>query len=266
MRIVRVQDRLDDVLEQVGLDQGLGVEAVAMLRRDEHPLDLDRPLDPALVDLVADGHLRLPVRPQVRQHLGLADLREPPRELVREHDRQRHQLVRLVRGVPEHHPLIPGADPVDRVDVAVLRLEGLVDALRDVGRLPVDRDHHAARLRVEPVLGARVADLLDRVADDRADVHVGLGRDLAGDDDEPGRDQRLARDTAVRVVREHRVQHGVRDLVRDLVRVPLGHRLGREVERARAHDGSHRSRGRRRGEGVNRGPGRAAACRCPASA
>ena len=76
----------------------------------------------------------------------------------------------------------------------MLRLVRLVDALRDVGRLPVDRDDDAARLEVEAVLGARVADLGDAVADDRADVDVGLGRDLAGDDDEPGRDQRLAGD------------------------------------------------------------------------
>ena len=39
---VGVQDRLDDVLEEVGLEERLDVEAVAVLRRDEHALDLDR--------------------------------------------------------------------------------------------------------------------------------------------------------------------------------------------------------------------------------
>ena len=38
-------------------------------------------------------------------------------------DRQRHQLVRLVRGVAEHDPLVAGADTVERIAVAVLRLD-----------------------------------------------------------------------------------------------------------------------------------------------
>ena len=65
--------------------------------------------------------------------------------------------------VAEHEPLVAGADPVERIVVArvVLHLEGLVDALRDVGRLLVERDDHAAGLGVEAVLRARVADLGD---------------------------------------------------------------------------------------------------------
>ena len=52
--------------------------------------------------------------------------------------------------------------------------------------------------------------------------------DLAGDDDEPGGQQRLDRDPAVRVLGEHRVEDRVADLVGDLVRVTLGHGLGGE--------------------------------------
>ena len=107
--------------------------------------------------------------------------------------------VSLAR-VAEHHPLVAGADPVERVVVAgvVLHLVRRVDALRDVGRLLVDRDDHAARVGVEAVLGARVADLARSAARTSArDVDVGLGRDLAGDDDEAGRDERLAGDAAV---------------------------------------------------------------------
>ena len=43
---VGVQDRLDHVLEEIRLQERLDVEAVAMLRRDQEALDLDRPLDP----------------------------------------------------------------------------------------------------------------------------------------------------------------------------------------------------------------------------
>ena len=194
------QDRVQDVLDQVRLDQRLGVEPVAVLRRDEDALDLDRPLAAVLVDLVANRHLRLPVRPQVREHVGLAHLGEPLADAVREHDRQRHQLVGLAGRVAEHHPLVAGADAVERVGVAVLRLERVVDALRDVGRLLVDRDDDAARLGVEAVLRARVADVGDRLAHEPRDVDVRLGRDLARDDDEAGRDQRLAGDAARRIV------------------------------------------------------------------
>ena len=61
------KDRVEDVLDHVGLDERVRVEAVAVLGRDEDALDLDRPLGPVLVDLVADGHLRLAVRAQVRE-------------------------------------------------------------------------------------------------------------------------------------------------------------------------------------------------------
>ena len=215
-----MQDRLDDVLEEIGLHERLDVEPIAMLRRDEDALDLDRTLDAVLVDLVAHRHLRLAVGPQIREDVRLADLGEPLRELVGEHDRHRHELVRLVRRVAEHHPLVACADEVERIGVAVLRLVRRVDALRDVRRLAVDRDDDAARLVVEPVLRPRVPDLGDPLAHDRADVDVDVGGDLAGDDDEAGRDERLAGDAAVRVVGEDRVEDGVRDLIRDLVGWP----------------------------------------------
>ena len=101
---------------------------------------------------------------------------------MREHDRQRHQLVGLGAGVAEHQPLVAGA--------------ARIDALRDVGRLFVDRRQHRAGLGVEPELGARVADVLDRLADDVLEIDVAAGRDFAGDDRQPGRDERFARDAA----------------------------------------------------------------------
>ena len=189
-----------------------------------------------LVDLVADRHLRLPVRAQVREDLGLPHLGQALRDLVREHDRQRHQLRGLVARVAEHQALVAGADAVERVVVArvVLHLEGGVDALGDVRRLLVERDDHAARLGVEAVLRARVADRRDPLAHEPRDVDVGRGRDLARDDDEAGRDERLARDAPHRVVGEHRVENGVGDLVGHLVGVTFGDRFGREGERSRS--------------------------------
>jgi len=120
----------------------------------------------------------------------------------------------------------------------VLHLVGGVHPLRDVGRLLVDRDDDAAGSGVEAPLRVRVADLLELRARGARDVDVRLRRDLAGDDDEAGRDQRLTGDAAVGVVREDRVEDGVRDLIRDLVRVPLGDGLRREGEASRSDSGT----------------------------
>ena len=206
----------------------LRVDALAMLGRDQDALDLDRLLAAVLVDLVADRDLRLSVGPEVRDDPALANVGEAAGERVRDRDRQRHQLLRLSRRVPDHEALVAGADAVERVVVAgvVLHLEGVVDALGDVGRLLVDRDDHAARLGVEAVLRAGVADVGDRAADEPRDVDVGARRDLAADDYEAGRDERLARDAPGRVVGEDGVEDGVRYLVGDLVGVTFGDRFG----------------------------------------
>ena len=70
--------------------------------------------------------------------------------------------------------------------------------------------------------------LVDRLAHELGDVDVGVGGDLAGDDDQAGGDQRLAGHAAVRVLGEDGVEDGVGDLVGHLVGVALGDRLGGE--------------------------------------
>ena len=154
----------------------------------------------------------------------------PRAMLVRERDRQRHQLRRLVGRVADHEPLVAGADPVEGSSSpgSCCTSKARVDAAGDVGRLLVERDDHGAGLGVEPVLGAGVADRRDPLAHEPRDVDVRAGRDLARDDHEPGRDERLAGDPPERIVGEHRVEHRVGDLVGDLVGMALGDRLGGE--------------------------------------
>ena len=147
------EQRPDDVLDEVGLDHRVDVDARAVLGRDEHGREPLR-----LAVLVLDRDLGLAVGPQVRQHAGLADLGEPVREPVREPDRHRHQVFGLVAGVAEHHPLVAGADLVVVVAGAGPLLDGLVDAHRDVGRLLVDRRDDAAGVAVEAERLAVVAD------------------------------------------------------------------------------------------------------------
>ena len=166
----RQDDRLDDVRAQP-----LGADVGVVLGGDDDGPD---PLRDAV--LVLDGDLGLAVRAQVRQLAGLADLGQPARHPMGQRDRQRHQLGRLAAGEAEHHPLVAGAQ-LERRRGVVADLERRVDALGDVGRLLLDRDERAAGQVVEAVVGAGVADVADGVADDRLEVDVGVGRDLAED-------------------------------------------------------------------------------------
>src|SRR6185503_11446627 len=110
---------------------------------------------------------------EVRQLARLACLRKPTGHPMGERDGEWHQLRRLAAGEPEHHPLVAGTE-LARVDLLATRLERRVDALGDVRRLLLDRDQGAAGLVVEAVIGARVADLPDRVPNDLLEVDVDL--------------------------------------------------------------------------------------------
>ena len=211
------------MLPEVVRDQALG--ALTVLGRDQDLLDRDR-----LAVAVADGDLGLAVRAQVVQRAVLAHLGEAEGELVRERDRERHELFGLVGRVAEHHALVARAGDVQFIVVVGVRaaLERLVDALGDVRGLLVDRVQDRARVGGEAEVGVHVADLADRLAGDLLDVDVGRRGDLARDDHEAGVHERLAGHAAGRVVSQDGIKHAVGDLVGDLVRMALGDGLGRE--------------------------------------
>jgi hypothetical protein len=198
-----------------------------VLRRQDDRVDRDR--DHAVV---ADGDLRLAVRPQVVELARLAHRGEALGETVGEPDGQRHVLGGLVRRVAEHDALVAGALPVELVVIAAAGLERRVDALRDVGRLRTDRHLDAAGAPVEADRRRVVADAHDQVADDGGDVDIALGGHLAGDVDESRRHHGLDRHPARRVDRQQSVEDAVGDLIADLVGVALGHRLGGEQPEA----------------------------------
>jgi hypothetical protein len=106
---------------------------------------------------------------------------------VRELDRQRHELRRLVTGEAEHDALVAGAQVV-------------ADSGVDLGGLLFDGDEHAAAVGVEGVLGPSVADITDDLAGDACAVDVVGGGDLAEDEDEAGRRRDFAGDVGARIV------------------------------------------------------------------
>src|SRR5262249_6379235 len=85
----------------------------------------------------------------------------------------------------------------------------------------------------EAVRRAGVPDSPHRVTHHARDVDVRGRRDLAGNDHEAGGCERLARNPALRVLLQHRVEHGVADLVAHLVGMAFGDRLRREDEALR---------------------------------
>ncbi len=219
---LRRQQRVDHVVAQVGQQQGLQVDPRIVLGRDEHRLERHR-----LAVLVGHTDLGLAVRAQVGQYPDPPDLGQPLRQTVGQPDGKGHQVRGLVAGVPEHHPLVarplgvehilaPGAGP---------DLEGIVDALADVGRLLVDRHDDSAGPAVDAVGVVVVADVDHGLTHQPRDVHVRGGGDLTRHQDQAGGQEGLARHPALRVLGQHGVEHGVRDLVRHLVGVSLGHRF-----------------------------------------
>ena len=186
---VRGQHRLDDLVDhRLGQRRLPVVHARMVLRRQHDGVDRDR----LAVD-VAHRDLRLGVRPQPRQAPVLAHFALPLDQPVRVVDRERHQRRRLVARIAEHQALVAGT----LIQVFVRRV---VDAARDVGRLPAVADHHRAAVGVEAQFGVVVADPADRVPRDARVVVLHRRGDFAAHHDEAGRHERFGGDAPGRVL------------------------------------------------------------------
>ena len=200
----RRQHGLDHVLQNVRA-QLVNGDRLGVLGGDNDSVDAHW----LVVGVVLHRHLALAVGPQVRQLAVLANLREPPRQLVRQRDWGRHELRRFVGRVAEHHALVAGP--------AGIHAHG------NVARLLVDGRNHRAGVRVESVNGVVVSDRGHNAAHQRLEIDVRARRDFAGDHHQPGRGQRLARHTAVRILLEAGVKNSVGNLVGDLIGMTFGH-------------------------------------------
>jgi len=162
----------EDELLQVLADP-IQADILRVLRREDDGIDaLRAPVD------IFDGDLRLAVRAQVGERLVFAYPGELTGQQVGELDRHRHQLGRFIAGKPEHHPLIAGPTGVD--------------ALRDVGRLLLDRHDHATGFGIEAETRMVITGLLDGVPNHVAHLDVGVGRDLANHEGQSGGHRGLA--------------------------------------------------------------------------
>jgi len=125
------------------------VIAGRMLRRHHQGNRLDR----HFVD-IAQSDLALAVGLQKRCLAAVAVIGHLFQYLVRIMQRRRHQFRRLVTGIAEHDPLVPGA---------FILVSAFIDALGDMRRLRVQVVFKDQILPVEAVL--LIADFLDRFAD-----------------------------------------------------------------------------------------------------
>ena len=213
-----LNDHFDHVLANL-LQRHLG----AVLGGEHHGVHAD-----GLVAIVLHRDLRLSIGPQIVHKSGLADLGELAGHFVCKGNGQGHQLRGLVAGVAEHHALIAGAVVQTVVCLALLDLQALVHAQRDIAGLLINVGDDAAGVAVKAVLGPVIADVPNDLTGDLGDVHIAAGGDLAHDVHKSGRGRGLAGHAAVGVLRQNGVQHGIGNLVADLVGMALRHGFGGE--------------------------------------
>ncbi len=132
-----------------------------MLGGDDNCVHTDR-----LAIAIGHGDLAFGVRLEFRAFAGMAKLGHTLEDAVRERDRGRHQLIGLVACITEHDALVASA-------FLGIGAGALIDASGDVFGLAVQPVIELQLLPVEAVLF--IADVLDRVADNRLD-HVGRNR------------------------------------------------------------------------------------------
>jgi hypothetical protein len=200
---VRGDDLLDDLLLDL-LSELFGGDVLAVLGGDNHGVNAERHNGTAVVG-VLDGDLRLGVGPQPGESAVLAGGGHGRVQLVGEEDGKRKELGGLVGGISEHDTLVTGTELLESLLV--------VQTLGDVGRLLLNGNEDVAGLVVEALVGAVVANVLDRIADNFLVVEVCLGGDLAEDHDHTGLGGRLTGDLGERVLPEAGIEDGVRDLI-----------------------------------------------------
>ena len=186
-------DRLDDVLEELGADllvgergaRGGAVHSLGVLGGNEerrHALG-DRL---AVHLLVLDRHLRLAVGAEPLEDALVARLREAGGELGREQVREGVELLSLVGGIAEHEALVTSTE--------ILIGLAEVNALGDIRRLLLDGNEHVAGFVVKALRRVVESNGLHGIANNLLVVNNGRGGDLAENHNQTSLGGRLAGD------------------------------------------------------------------------
>ena len=201
--------------------QRLSVNKRIVLRRYHHGIHaLGR------LAVVFHGHLCLAVGAQIGQNAALSHLCQPHGKLVRKHNGQRHQFLRLAAGIAEHHALVARARLGVLVALARLCLERFIHAQRNVGALPVHS--HGYLAPVESKVAKVVAYFFDRLSGYLLVVYVCKRRHFAHYQQAVIRRAALHGASRRGVGGKYLVDYRVRNAVAQFVGVTFGHALARK--------------------------------------
>jgi len=171
-------------------------------------------------------NLRFAVRTEIGQDPFFADLCQPTGQFMCQRDRQGHIFLRFVRCVPEHQPLVAGADSVEFVFISFFRFFRFVYAHGDVRRLFVERDKHAAGVAVKAVFSARIPDVPYSFTDDMGNIDITFCGNFPYYVDKPRRHKRFAGNAGAVILGQNGVQDTVRNLIGHFIGMPLRNRFG----------------------------------------
>ena len=112
---------------------------------------------------------------------------------MREPNRQRHEVSRLVAGIAEHHSLVTSTLAVQQILATRTSPEfhGTVDARCDIGALSVQGHQHRTGRAVEALLVVVIANAVHRGANNLWNIDAGFGGDLSCDEHHTGGHERL---------------------------------------------------------------------------
>src|SRR6266478_345837 len=177
----------------------------AMLRRDNHALNLYRP-----AVSVFDGDLGFAIGSEKIGFAALTNLRQILHQTMGHLNRKRHQLRSLVAGVTEHHPLI--ARPLFFVEPFALR-----HTLRNIRRLLLDGCQNRTGVAVKTHGGIGITNIPNDFANDVGVIHLSFASNLARNDHHSGFCQTFTGNPAVRIAGQMSVENRIRDLVAQFV-------------------------------------------------
>src|SRR5439155_7634255 len=103
---------------------------------------------------------------------------------------------------------------------------GTADTLFDVARLFAHLANDATSVGVKNAIAIHVTDAADGIADTLFKIELGVTGDFAREDNEVAFGERLAGDTAQRVLCEPGVQHVIADGIANFIGMTFGDRFG----------------------------------------
>jgi len=124
-------------------------------------------------------------------------------------DRKRHEVRRVVAGIPEHHSLVTSTLAINDVFAAfsTALLFTDVNTLCNVWTLRVKRNDNTTSVSIETVCGIVVTDSLDRCTSNSWNVDLRICSDLTRYNTETSGQQCLACNTTVRIDGQQRVKN-----------------------------------------------------------